>query len=197
MVDEINKKRVFIIHGWEGRPDGNDWLPWLKRELEQKNFEVIVPAMPDTDEPKIDVWVPFLSNLVGEPDENTYFAGHSIGCQTILRYLETLENKKIGGAIFVAGFFNLIGLSDDGEREIAKPWLETPINLEKVKNTSGEFIAIFSDNDRFVPISDKNIFEKELNAKIIIEHNKGHLGEDDKITELPVALNSILEISRK
>ena len=63
-----------------------------------------------------------------------------MGCQAILRYLEKLENKKIGGAIFVAGWFNLSEFTfkeepadEEEERNIAKPWLETPMNFKKIK----------------------------------------------------------------
>jgi len=189
------KKRVFIIHGWEGYPE-EGWFPWLKKELEQNGFEVFIPAMPNTDEPKIEKWVPFLANLVGEPDENTYFMGHSIGCQAIMRYLETLENKKVGGAVFVAGWFHLVNLEGPKEKGITKPWIENKINLKKIKNASKKFIAIFSDNDEWVPLSDKDIFEKELGAEIIIESNKGHFTEDDDVTELPIVLESLLKISK-
>lgn len=189
------KKRVFVIHGWEGNPE-EGWFPWLKKELEQKGFEVFVPAMPNTEEPKIEEWVPFLANLVGEPDENTYFVGHSIGCQAILRYLETLENKKVGGAVFVAGWFNLVNLSGEEEEKIAEPWIKIPINLKKVKNASKKFIAIFSDNDKWVPLEDKEIFKKEFGAKIIIEHNKDHFCESGGVKELPIVLESILRMSK-
>ena len=32
------KKRVFIVHGWDGYPE-EVWFPWLKKELEAKGFE--------------------------------------------------------------------------------------------------------------------------------------------------------------
>lgn len=196
-------KRFFIIHRWSGSPE-EDWYPWLKKELEQKGFEVFVPAMPNTDEPKIEEWIPFLANLVGEADENTYFVGHSIGCQTILRYLERLNDKKIGGAVFVAGWFNLSEFTfkeepseEEESRNIAKPWLETPIDFEKLKKTTNNFVAIFSDSDPYVPIEDKDIFEKKLGAKIIIEHDKGHFRDADGITKLPIVLESLLKIAKK
>ena len=89
-------KRAFLIHGWEGRPE-NEWRPWLKNELEKRGLQVFVPAMPDTANPMMDKWVPHLTQTVGTPDENTYFVGHSVGCITILRYLETLnKDEKIG-----------------------------------------------------------------------------------------------------
>jgi len=195
-------KRVFIIHGWEGDSQ-NHWFPWLKKELEKNDFEVITPNMPNTDEPKIEEWVPFLSELVGEPDENTYFVGHSIGCQAILRYLEILENKKVGGAIFVAGWFVLTEFTyledpeyEQSSRKIAKPWIKTLIDFKKVKNSAKKFIAIFSDNDPYVDLSDKNVFVKQLVAKIIIEHNKGHFRLSESGKQLPIVLESILKISK-
>ena len=79
-------KRVFIVHGWDGYPE-EGWFPWLKKELEAKDFEVYVPQLPDAENPRIYKWVPKLAEIVGVPDEQTYFIGHSMGCQTIARYL--------------------------------------------------------------------------------------------------------------
>lgn len=189
------KKRVFIIHGWDGYPE-EGWFPWLKKELEKKKFEVQVPAMPETDHPKIEVWVSYLSKSVAKADENTYFVGHSIGCQTILRYLQNIE-EKVGGVILVAGWVNLVNLSEPEERKIAGPWLTTPIKWEKVKYQAKNFVAIFSDNDQWVPLTDVEIFKERLGAKIIIENQKGHFSEEDSIKEIPVVLNELLRITGK
>lgn len=187
----MNQKRVYIIHGWDGHPK-DCWLPWLKNKLGNKGFEVYIPVMPNTEEPKIDEWVGHLLSLVPDPDENTYFVGHSIGCQAILRYLEKLDNKKIGGAVFVAGWLTLTNLETKEERKIADPWLKTPIDFEKVKNNINKVIAIFSDNDPFVPLEEnKKIFSEKLNAEIIIENDKGHFTGEDGIFELPIVLQEL------
>ena len=185
--------RAFIIHGWEGTPDQH-WLPWLKAELEKKGFAVQVPAMPNTDAPKMDEWVSTLAKLVGTPDEETYLIGHSIGCGTILHYLQKID-AKIGGAVFVAPWFTLTeeGLPDDESKAIAKPWLETPIDYEKVK-ANAKIIAIFSTNDPSIPIENVEMFQKRLDAKTIVEENKGHFNTDDGVTELPSALNAVMEL---
>lgn len=187
-------KKVFMIHGWDSNPD-NCWFPWIKKELESKDFEVHIPKMPDTEHPKIEPWVSKISEVVGTPDKSTYLVGHSIGCQTIMRYLETLpEGTKIGGVIFVAGFFNLPNLETQEEKDIAKPWLETPINTNKIKNTTNNFIAIFSDNDEDVPLSDSKIFKEKLDAKIIVEQDKGHFDDEKGIKELPIVLEELLKM---
>ncbi len=191
------QKRVFIIHGWDGYPE-EGCFPWLKKNLEEKGFMVENPAMPNPLKPTIDSWVAFLKDKVGQPDENTFFVGHSIGAQTILRYLESLDDEiKVGGVVFLAGWVNLTDEACEVEedKEIAKPWLETPIDWIKVKKHTDGFVAIFSDNDPLVPFSDAEIFKDKLGAKIVVEYKKGHFSGSDGIKELPSILNSILEIS--
>ncbi len=186
-------KRVFIVHGWDGYPE-EGIFPWLKKELENKGFEVFNPFMPEPQNPTIDKWVSFLALQIGIPDENTILFRHSIGAQTILRYLETLDvNKKIGGAVFLAGWVNLTeeAYEDEGDKEIAKPWLEIPIDWEKVKARCVKFIGIWSDDDPLVPLSDSQIFQEKLGAEIIVEHKKGHFSGSDRVTEFPSALEAI------
>lgn len=188
-----NNKRIYIIHGWDGSPK-REWFPWIKKELESRNYNVTIPEMPHPEEPIIKDWVDHISKVVGKPNNQTYFIGYSIGCQAIIRYLETV-NQQIGGVVFVAGFFKLTNLESDEEEEVAKPWMETPIDFDKIKKTTDKITAIFSDNDQFVSLaSNKDVLEKKLDTKIVIEHNKGHFDEDSGIFEVPVVLDEILEI---
>lgn len=186
-------KRVIIVHGWGGRP-GQHWSPWLKEQLETSGFEVIEPAMPDTDNPVITKWVACLEETVGELDQNTYFVGHSIGCQTIMRYLEKQTGKKAGGCVFVAGWFKLDNLESEEDKQIAAPWLKEDIDFSKVLEVTKNFIVINSSNDDYGYVQEnKNMFEEKLGAKVIILANKGHLTAADGVTELPEALKAIQE----
>jgi len=192
------KKRVFIVHGWDGYPK-EGWFPWLKKELKNRGFEVFVPRLPDSENPRINNWVPKLAEVVGTPDENTYFVGHSLGCQAIARYLENLPEKtKAGGAVFVAGFLKeLSGLEKDPESQvIAKHWLGTSLDLNKVKSHLKKSIAIFSDDDPWVPLDNQDDFREKLGSKIIIEHKMGHFSGSNGVVKLPIALKSFLEISK-
>jgi len=192
------KKRVIVAHGWEGHPE-EGWFPWIEKELEGKGFDVSIPQLPDPDNPRIQEWVQKLEEAVGSPDGDTYFVGHSMGCQTIARYLERLpDDVVVGGAVFVAGFFkSLTGLSDDADvQEMDRHWLGAPIDLKKVKTHLKKSIAIFSDDDPFVPQENHADFDELLGSKIIVEHEAGHFsGGLDKCFELPVALDAVLEIT--
>jgi hypothetical protein len=189
------KKRIFIVHGWEGHPE-EGWFPWLKKELEAKGFEVHVPSMPHPDTPTIGDWVAHLAKVVGESDERTYLVGHSIGCQTVIRYLESIDTK-IGGALLVAGWLlRLTGDLSAEEIEIVRPWIETPINYSKVKENCPAITCVFSDNDPFVALEkNKEAFIERLGAHVVVEHAKGHLNGEANVTELPSARDALLKIA--
>lgn len=186
--------RVIIVHGWDGYPE-EGWFPWLKNELEKKGFDVLVPRMPDPAAPDIGKWVNHLSEVVGDPNNKTFFVGHSIGCQTILRYLETLpSHTRIGGAIHVAGWFTLTNMKDD-EVAIAQPWLTQSIDYAKIRLVCPLMAAIFSDNDKYVPLENAQFFEERLHSKIHIQKDRGHFSGCNDITELPLVLSELLEWS--
>ena len=190
--------KVFLVHGWDGSP-ANNWFPWLKRELEQRGFLVSAPAMPHPQIPTIEDWVSHLSATVGKPDENTYLIGHSMGCQAIARYLERLPARAtVGGAVFVAGFLKrLTNIGDSPEEKaVEREWLQTPLDLKKVKNHLSQSVAIFSDDDPWVPLDNQNDFKDELGSSIIIEHAKRHFSNEAGIKELPAALDAVLTMTR-
>ena len=190
-------KRAFIVHGWGGNPE-EGWFPWLKKELEANGFQVSVPQLPETNTPHINAWVPALARTVGVADGETYFVGHSMGCQTIARYLATLPaNSVVGGAVFVAGFFKSLKNYEDGEeREIGDEWLHTPLDLNAVYSHLPKSVAIFSDNDQFVPPENQDAYRDVLRSQIIVEHGKGHFSGSEGVMEIPSARDAILKMAQ-
>lgn len=185
------KKKVIIVHCWDGYPD-YCWYPQTKRELEEKGFEVIVPEMPETNVPKLSLWLPTLQKIA-EPHENLYLVGHSAGVITILRYLEQLpKGKKIGGAILIAGFTDDLGFDE------LKNFFTTPIDFEKIKSKANSFVAIHSDNDPYVDVKYGKIFKEKLGADFIIKQNMGHFSgpvdNEESCISLPDVASSILKI---
>lgn len=182
-------KRVFIVHGWGGNSD-EVIHTWLKKELSKKGIAVVSPNMPDTNHPKIDSWVNYLAKQVGKCDEDTLFFGHSIGCQPIMKYFETLKHtQKAGGAVFLSGWFNLDNMETDEEKKIAKPWIETPIDFKKVRSVCSDIEVIISDDEPYGFVKENTAtFKKELNARVTIEHGKGHFTESEGVREIPEVL---------
>lgn len=183
-------KKVFIVHRW-GENSKSDWLPWLAEELRAKGLEVVTPDMPETENPRIENWVGKLAEIVGAPNEETYFVGHSIGCQTILRYLEK-QNVKVGGAVFVAGWFNLENLEDEESKAIARPWIETSIDAEKIKQVLPKSVLLISDNDPYGALEENKAKFAELGAEIIVMPKAGHITGEDGFDKLPEVLEGLM-----
>ena len=190
--------KIYLVHCWEGTKD-DGWYPWIDKKISNENNKVIRFNMPNTENPKIEEWIPELNNQVENIDENTYFIGHSIGCQTILRYLETTDVDKIGGILFVAPWLDLLpeAIADEESYNTAQPWLNTSINFDKIKNVTDNITCVFSDDDYFVSIDQKDKFRKLLNAKTIVVSGKGHISAEDGVNELSEIYDKTLEMLNK
>lgn len=187
--------KIYIVHCWDGTKD-DEWYPWLDKKIRNNNNEVIRFNMPDTANLNIESWVSELEKQVKRLDENTYFVGHSIGCQTIMRYLEKTDVKKIGGILFVAPWLDLLpeAVSDEESYNIAQHWINTPIDFEKIRSVTNKITCIFSDNDYFVSLGQEKRFKELLHAKTLIVKDKGHISADDGIKELDEIYNELCEI---
>ena len=182
------KKRVFIIHGWGATPADN-WFPWLKEEFLKLGIEAVVPVMPNAQNPKQAEWLACLKKIIGEPDSQTFFVGHSLGSTLILRYLEQLPaNQKIGGAIITAGAVVSIGLYETEDFFVKK------FDFKKIKQAAKKFVLIYSDNDPLVPLSQGKELKSQLGGKLYVVPRGNHLCEGEGSFRLPIALEEILKI---
>jgi hypothetical protein len=160
-------KNVILFHAMGATPDSY-WYPYLKYNLEQKDFTVSIPVLPNTDKADIKDWLPVA--LKERFDENTILIGHSAGCPLILSVLENIQ-VRIKQVIMVAGFFEPL--------EIPEPILQENYAWNKIKDHSQEFIFINSDND---PWGCNDIVGRKLldhlGGKLIIPKGEGHMGSD-------------------
>lgn len=176
--------RAFLIHGYGGWPE-EGWRPWLKAELEKRGYEVSMPAMPDTQHPRVGPWVETLRATVGEPRPDDVFVGHSLGCIAIIRYLQTLRpGKRVARSIFVAGFYEELG----PEYDELKSFLDHPIDWDAVKAACGSFAVIHSEDDDAVPAARALGFAEKLGVEVDMRYGFGHFSGSEGILELPLIL---------
>ncbi len=186
------KKRVIIVHGYKGKPETN-WKPWLRQELEAKGFTVDVPEMPNTEHPLADEWVSKLNETVGSPNVDTYFVGHSLGCITILRYLETLkEGQGVGGAVLVAGFGERFQRYQSGSHDT---FFDHELDWQLIRERCNSFVAIHSEDDPSVEPARLDLFANKLGAKSLLEHGMGHFGSADGMFEVPLVRDELLAVA--
>jgi len=183
-------KRAIIVHCWGGNSK-YAWYPSVQKELETLGYQVLVPDMPNTDTPKLSEWLPFLSNLIGTPDEDLVLIGHSVGTVVIMRYLESLkDNEKIGKSILVAGYTDPLGFKE------LENFFETKLDFEKIKiKSKNGFVLIQSDNDPFVSEQYGIRLRDELGAKLVVKHNALHMSGsadgENACLDLPEVIENI------
>jgi len=95
------------------------------------------------------------------------------------------DGKRIGKMIMVGGYTDNLGYKE------MDSFFQTPIEWDNIRQHCIDFVAIHSDNDQYVPLKHADIFKEKLGAKVIIEHNKRHMGPEDKLMELPSALEAV------
>jgi predicted alpha/beta hydrolase family esterase len=187
-------KKALIIHGWDGNP--NEPLhQYLRGELELFGYEVRIPSMPNPVTPVIKDWVDKVKSLFDK--ETDLIIGHSIGCQAVLRFIETLDSKTlIPKIILIAPWMKLDmnTIEEEGEEviAIAKSWMETPIDFDKVKKITKSIVAIFSDNDIYVPLDQVDYFKEKLGAITYVEHNQGHFTISDDFRKLQTDFKELI-----
>jgi uncharacterized protein len=176
--------RFIIVHGAYGNP-GENWFPWLKKELESRGSEAITPGFPTPQGQNIDTWLSVISEY--EPiDEGTVLVGHSIGAAFIL---SLLERRKVRAAALVAGFCTPLGNSFDSlNRTFYKDF-----DFTKIRENCPDFIIINSDDDPYVPVENAQILAASLRSELILLQGAGHINSGSGYTLFPLLLEYLKE----
>lgn len=176
-------RRIFVIHGYTA-DSRQHWFPWLTAELSSDTTDVTVLDLPDSSAPEPNRWVGAVRDAVGHVDEETVLVGHSLGCITILRYLESLDSEwSLGSLVLVSGFAeplpNLPAL--DG-------FVVDPIDLSALRGRIGSIAVVASDNDSIVSPAATQRLAAGLHSTVSTIEGAGHfLGREGHLT-LPAIL---------
>ncbi len=168
-------RSLTIIPRWAGN-SSSDFYPWLTAQLrEQPGLFDSVRAldMPDPKQPTVAAWGAALSSALGPaPAEGTVLLGHSVGCQAVLRYLATLPAEKtVDGVLLVAGWWSV-----DAPWDSLRPWMDTPLDLGRVRAAARRFVVLLSDNDPFTSDHRENgrLWRERLGAEVVLVPGAKH-----------------------
>lgn len=177
----IIMQRIYIVHGYAASVQDH-WFNWLKTQMEAKGATVSVLPLPNSANPVPQEWIQAMNEQVAAPDQNTYFVGHSLGCITVLRYLDQARlNKPIGGMVLVAGFAETLPLLP----QIA-PFTAPGFDAEKIIRQVQQRAVVASDNDASVPFEITLRLSELIDARLHVVENGGHFLMGEGFTTLPV-----------
>jgi len=192
-------KKVFMIHGYKGEPNGG-WRPWLKEQLEKNGISVELLSMPNPNFPKEKEWVKTIKNSVGNPSQDIFLVGHSLGGSAILRYLESLSlTSKIGGVVLVSSPKRIVIKNLEGLIKwfILRNFFNRPFNFKYVRNICHNFVVIHGDDDKLVPLPQAKEISELLSCPLIVVPRGGHLNDESGWYQLPQALEILLKMINK
>jgi predicted alpha/beta hydrolase family esterase len=159
-------KKALLIHGYNGSP--NDiWIPWLKKILEEKGYEVFAPQLPGGSLPSLEEEEKTITSIISKFCKNDIIITHSKGAVPALYAIIDL-GKKLGhvfcfAPVLTFEFFNPKFIeksertSGDNQRS-ADNWKNMNTYWTKTMDVSdvGKLVpvtAIFSNDD---PIANPN-----------------------------------------
>jgi predicted alpha/beta hydrolase family esterase len=129
----------------------SNWYGWLKNTLQEQNIQCIAENMPDPNQARRSIWIPFIHDKL-KADEDTILVGHSSGAQAALRYA---EQYRVRGIILVSSTYTDLG--DAGERASGYyPQNETEnlYDFEAMRINCAHWHQFHSDDDCFIPLDE-------------------------------------------
>jgi hypothetical protein len=182
-------KNALILHGTNGTSQHN-WFPWLKNELEKKDWKVWVPDLPGADVPNLKRYSNF---LLEDNDWNfnseSYLIGHSSGAMAIMGLLQALPKETIVDACILVGAFK----DSLGEKNLEEIF-EEPFDFEYIKQRAKKIVFIHSDNDPYCPLYHAEYLSNKLGAELIVQEGQKHFSigtYGEKYKEFPFLLEVI------
>lgn len=180
MLSKVSYNYI-ILHGFEGRPDGN-FKPWLKRELEARGGVVTIPALPNPDMPDIEEQINFIATNA-QFNHNTILVGHSLGVAVALKALER-KGVKIKKLVLMAGFAEPKLHTD--ELDAYFPSFDWTFDFAKIRSLAEEIVVIHDNKDTVVPREQAELLAKELHVKpVFVDAEEEHFDAKEEPSMLP------------
>lgn len=146
------------------------------------------PAMPVCGD-----WTATLESAVQKPGE-TILIGHSLGCPTILYYLQNYSGPDILPHVVLVAGFGRAFLNHHVSKLQARlfHWFDGELDFSLIRGKARHFTCINSDNDPLIPFIEGEWLAKQLKGELVTEHKQHFLGVRGRgVVELPSVLEAI------
>jgi predicted alpha/beta hydrolase family esterase len=183
-------KNALILHGTENTSQDN-WFPWLKTQLEQNEYQVWVPDLPQANKPNI---ARYNSHIFGNNDwkftQDSRLIGHSSGAVAIFGLLEALpSNITVDTCYLVSAFKNDLGW--DALDEL----FTKPFNFDLIKTKAKHFVFFHSDDDPYCPMDHATFLSEKVGGELIVIPGQKHFSvgsAGEAYRQFPQLLKTIL-----
>lgn len=197
------KHQIFVIHGGDTFDTYEEYLKFLKDweiDFEEyrsgksgwkktlgerlgKDFEVIMPNMPNSLNAKYAEWKIWFDKFIPHFEAAVVLVGHSLGGVFLAKYLaENILKSKILGVFLVAAPFD----AKDSDYTMADFIL--PESMDKLEEQAGKIFIYHSKDDPVVPFADAGKYKEKINDAVLKTFDdRGHFLQE----ELPGLIDDI------
>lgn len=180
--------RAIILHGLQANSDSN-WFPWLKEQLEQRDYEVWAPDLPGADHPVASKWANYL--LKSSWDfQGSLIIGHSAGAVAAMVLAQLLPPNIHPKAEVLVSAFNPVSTYNEYYREL-KDLHDIPFDFKRIQATVDRFIFVHGNNDPWAPFADGQDLAAKTSGEFVAVPNGQHfsLALDPAYAEFPFLLD--------
>lgn len=179
--------RALIFHGYGATP-ADHWFEWLATRFEAEGVPTSIPTLPNPLHPDASLWEAAVGSALGVPDAGTVVVAHSLGCLTVLRYLDSLtEPWRLNALALVSGFTDPLP---------ALPELDAFIgdgcDVSELRKHVDRMVVLRSDNDSLVPPALTDRLAARLDVAAQVVPGAGHFLADEGATSLPQVRDAVL-----
>lgn len=136
------ERRFVILHGYKSGPDKH-FHPWLKEKLEALGNKVIIPELPNPDNPDINEQVRYVQDNV-ELTEDTRLVGHSLGTVVAMKVLEELDHN-VSATWLIAPYVDTDFA--DGKKRGYEDTTSWDFDAEAIQENAGQLINLRPKDD--------------------------------------------------
>ena len=182
--------QAYIVHGYDASPQSH-WFAQLKEKLEANGVKTEILSLPEPAAPKLDEWLAVLKERV-ILGEQTYLVGHSLGCPTILNFLQKYgTNDGVAGVTLVSGLAKpLRGF------EILDEFTSGGFDFALIKSRALNRAVIAAKDDYVVPFEFSRELADQLDAKFYPVQKGGHFLDRDGFTSFDLVYEVTIEMMK-
>ncbi len=185
---------IVIAHGLGVSPRDH-WFAGVARALESYGHVVVIPQLPQPDDPIAAEWVSSLAEATaGLEAEDTVLVAHGLGGDAMLRLLErhdTAQRGSFAGVILVASPAFAVGGSD------WQPFFEPPFDWHQIRPAAARFWVLASADDPVAgpdPFDHVKVLVTELHAQALVKPSGGQLPTaGSALRALPEVVDFVLD----
>ncbi|MEK6872728.1 MAG: class I tRNA ligase family protein [Nanoarchaeota archaeon] len=195
----IKQKQIncIIVHGCPSHDENNSkkrtydkhWIPYIKKELLEREIPTYTPIMPNPWMPDYNAWKKeFEKSII---NEDTILIGHSCGSAFLVRWLGDTK-RHINKLILVAPWKIADGSAKKEFYEVKKLFYDYEID-KTIKSRVKRILMFTADNEEEGGKKSLKIFQEALGGNIVELKGRGHYTMEEMGTDkFPELLKEIV-----